>query len=90
PLYRHLAKPFGVEGNVRLGYITLPRTTTQIREQIADWSEAELLEADERTREIAGSIIREEFWVELDQPVRWFQEFSGICQDGVFDREAVL
>lgn len=90
PLYRHLAKPFGVEGNVRLGYITLPRTTTQIREQIADWSESDLLEADERTREIAGSIIREEFWVELDQPVRWFQEFSGICQDGVFDREAIL
>ena len=90
PLYRHLAKPFGVQGKVRLGYITLPRTTTQIREQIADWSEAELLEADEKTRQVAGSIIRQEFWVELDKPVRWFQEFSGICHDGVFDREAVL
>lgn len=90
PLYRHLAKPFGVTGTVRLGYITLPRTASEIGEKIADWSEVELLEADAKTREIASKVIRGEFWVELDHPVRWSQEYSGICQDGVFDREAVV
>lgn len=90
PLYRHLAAAWGVKGNVRLGYITLPRTTTQIREQIADWSEQELLEADDKAKSIASSILNHEFWVEQDRPVRWFQEFAGICQDGVFEKEALL
>ncbi|WP_417847552.1 PD-(D/E)XK nuclease family protein [Thalassoglobus sp.] len=90
PLYRHLAKPFGVQGKVRLGYITLPRTTPQIRDQIAEWGEDELKEADDVARKIAENIINEEFWVELDKPITWFQEFSGICQDDVFGREAVV
>ncbi len=90
PLYRHLAKPFGVKGKVRLGYITLPRTTPQIRDQIAEWSEDELQEADDVARMIAEKVINQEFWVELEKPISWFQEYSGICQDGVFGREAIV
>lgn len=90
PLYRYLAQPYGVKGNVRLAYITLPRTTTQIGDQIADWTEDDLRDADQKTREIALKILRQEFWVEQDRPPRWEDDYAPICQDGVFEQEAIL
>ena len=90
PLYRHLAKPLKVEGDVQLGYITLPRTVTQVGDQIADWTESDLQAADEVTRETARKIMNEEFWVELERLPNWYDDFAGICQDGVFGQEAIV
>lgn len=90
PLYRHLAKPYGVQGDVRLGYITIPRTTTQIHEQLADWTDAELAAADRVAQDVAQRVLNEEFWQELDRPVAGYREFSRICQDGVFDQQVLV
>ncbi len=90
PLYRHLARPLGVEGDVGLGYITLPRDVSDVREIVADWSEADLESADEVVRTIAGRILDETFWAELDYPPDRLTEYGPICQDGVFDREAIV
>lgn len=90
PLYRHLAAPLGVKGNVQLGYITLPRDPAEIRERIADWSTEDLMAADDVAREIAAEVIKQNFWVEQDRPPNWTDDFAGICQDGVFGQEVYL
>jgi ATP-dependent helicase/nuclease subunit B len=90
PLYRHLAKPLGVEGTVGLGYITLSRDAADIREQIADWSEEFLETADAEAQRIGREILNQEFWVPLSADPDWLPEFAPICQDGVFDREAIV
>ncbi len=88
PLYRHLARPLGVTGEVGLGYITLPRDVASVQALVADWSEADLESADDVARQVAGRILDEEFWQELDAPPGRLGEYGPICQDGVFDREA--
>jgi ATP-dependent helicase/nuclease subunit B len=90
PLYRHLARPLGVEGRVDLGYITLPRDVSDVRELVADWSETDLESADAVAREIARKILDEAFWAELDVPPDRLTEYGSVCQDGVFDREAIV
>lgn len=62
PLYRHLTRALGVTGPVRLGYIVLPRAEGQVKEHLADWSEAELQEADEVARGLLRAIRSGAFW----------------------------
>lgn len=90
PLYRHLARPLGVEGDIGLGYITLPRDMSAIKEQIAGWSDEDLDAADEVARRVVRAVWAEEFWKELPAEPGWLTEFGPICQDGVFDREAIV
>ena len=90
PLYRHLAEPLGVTGDVKLGYIILSRTIGEIGEKIAEWTTADLLAADEIVRQTAQKIINQEFWILQDRPPQWESEFAPICQDGVFGQEALV
>ncbi|MEW4489324.1 PD-(D/E)XK nuclease family protein [Thalassoglobus sp. JC818] len=90
PLYRHLAKPLGVTGTVKLGYVTLPKTESLIGAQLAEWTEEELKDADRVTRETASKILDGEFWVELEKTPDWYEQFSAICQDYIFEREAIV
>ncbi|SFI54854.1 PD-(D/E)XK nuclease family protein [Planctomicrobium piriforme] len=90
PLYRHLAEQFGVTGDVRLGYIVLPRDVNCVEEKFADWSEEELETADDVAREVVRNILEERFWVELSEPSQSMTEFDCICQAGVFGQEAVV
>ena len=90
PLYRHLARPLGVQGDVRLGFVVIPRDTNNVGALIADWTDAQLAEADDVTRRTARNILDNKFWMELERPTRYLQEFDGICQTGVFGREAVV
>ena len=63
PLYRHLARPLGVTGgNVRLGYITLPRSVDGGGFRFASWTEQQLDQADRaawgrRDGDSSGSIL---------------------------------
>ena len=85
PLYRHLARSVGVNGVVRLGYISLPRDTNDIREQFGDWDDRELAEADVVAAEVIANILDELFWpLKANENV---YEFAPIVQDGVFGRE---
>ncbi|WP_437191629.1 PD-(D/E)XK nuclease family protein [Planctomicrobium sp. SH527] len=90
PLYRHLAADFGAVGDVRLGYIVLPRDTNYVQALFGDWSAEELAEADEVARDVIGNILEERFWKVLPEPSGSLTEYDAICQEGVFGREAVL
>ena len=81
PLYRHLAKGMGVAGPFQLGYIALPKDTTQVGELLADWTEEDLADADRAAEEVVRRIWAEQFWPPTSPPPRWFEEFAGICQD---------
>ena len=54
PLYKHLASELGLEGDVALGYITIPRDTGLIQARMGPWDDAVLAEADE----VAAEVIR--------------------------------
>ena len=88
PLYRRGARSLGVHGDVRLGYILLPKDTTRVGHELATWTEEELQQADEVAHEVARRILDGEFWppAELTSGVG-FAEYAAICQDGVFDRK---
>jgi len=83
PLYRHLVRGVGIDGPVRLGYIVLPKDTSKVREQLAEWDDQLLATADAKALEVIQAIRREEFWPpETDaRRTRWFPEFAAICQE---------
>jgi ATP-dependent helicase/nuclease subunit B len=90
PLYRLLAEPHGVTGDVQLGYISIPRDNDRLECLLADWSEEELHEAEAVARLTASRILNREFRQILDRPPISPSEFSPICQDGVLDREVIV
>jgi hypothetical protein len=53
PLYKHLASELGLEGEVALGYITIPRDTDLIQARMGKWDDEVLAEADE----VAADVI---------------------------------
>lgn len=86
PLYRHLYQslelPIGDvrEHGLELGYITLPKDPDGTCARIAEWGEAELLEADERARFVIRSIRDGIFWP-MNEDAPYEDEFTAICQD---------
>lgn len=92
PLYRFLAEKWGYDtDNVRLGYITIPKSLDNIGAQLADWTQDDLAEADETMREVVRRIRNREFWPPK-QPT--WPSFTSICQGrrqgGPLIDEAVL
>jgi ATP-dependent helicase/nuclease subunit B len=85
PLYRHLAQGLQLAGSPRLGYVTLPRDAAGCGFLMAEWSEAELQEADEVAREVVRAIRAERFWPPTVPPPAFSEALAPICQDGVFD-----
>lgn len=90
PLYRLLAEPHGIRGDVQLGYIAIPRDNDRLECRMADWSDADLRDAEAVARRVAQQILGGEFWKELDRPTFSHPEFGSICQDGVLDREVLV
>ncbi len=86
PLYRLLVRSDGITSNVELGYIQLPGDLSKIGEDLADWSDAELLEAENLARIIAADIIDLKITDVVPSGDRRSSEFSRICQDTVIDR----
>ncbi len=84
PLYRHLVRSLGIEDKVELGYITLSKDTSRIDFLRAEWSEADLEQADQLAGEIVRAVRREQFWPPTDPPPDFSEEFAAICQDRVF------
>jgi len=90
PLYRHLARHLEVTGDVRLGYIVLPRDTNAVKAEFGNWSADELAEADDVARDVIRDVLEERFWKILDEPPWSLTEFDAICQAGVFGQEAIV
>ncbi|MDP6469217.1 MAG: PD-(D/E)XK nuclease family protein [Pirellulaceae bacterium] len=86
PLYRHLATAIGISEPVQLGFVTLPKDTTQVAFILAKWTTADLEAADATAREVVRQIRQEIFWPPVDPPPRFSEEFATICQDGVFGK----
>ena len=85
PLYRHLAKPLGV--NVpRLGYIVLPKGKDAAKALYADWTADELASADTEARRVARRILDGEF-LPIETLKREADEFSALCQSHVFEKQ---
>ncbi|MEC9094844.1 MAG: PD-(D/E)XK nuclease family protein, partial [Planctomycetota bacterium] len=86
PLYQHIAREMGVDGNVQLGYILVPKAMKETGESIARWSEDEIEEAISVARRCAQKIVDLEFWEPVHPaPLYAGQEFAAICQDNVFE-----
>ncbi|MCA9076811.1 MAG: PD-(D/E)XK nuclease family protein [Planctomycetaceae bacterium] len=86
PLYRHLAKQLGVEGQVRMGYVVLPRDSGAVAEHIADWSDVDLASADAKVHEVGRQILDGVFWPPTDPPPEYSADYAAICQDDVYER----
>ena len=79
----------GVTGDVRFGYIVLPKDTTKVGQLIAEWTAADLETADERARDVVRSLRRQAFWPPSATP-DFAEDFAPICMDNVFERPRYL
>ena len=84
PLYRHLAAPMGVEGEIQLAYLLLPKDLKKIGEAVATWTPAQLEQADDVARVVAGHVLDGRFWPPQEVDPRW-NDYAAICMQGVFD-----
>ena len=86
PLYRFLAGSLGIEGQISLGYITIPKDTKKVGHQLAEWTEEELKEADAVAVDVARRILGQEFWPPAEPPPHILTDYAAICQDMVFEK----
>jgi RecB family exonuclease len=89
PLYRHLVAGLGITGPVDLGYIVLPKDTSRIGPILAEWSDADLGDAD-RTAEAVVRNVRAGNFPRSLIPPPFSEVFAAICQDGQFGGLASL
>ncbi len=87
PLYRHLVAGLGVGGPVRLAYIALPRDTSKVGPLPAEWTEADLAEADAAAAEVVRGVRAGAFWPPTTPPPAFSEELAPICQDGQYGAE---
>lgn len=86
PLYRLLVRSEGITSNLELGYVQIPGDLSKIGAAIADWSEADLLDAENLARTIAADMIDLKISDIIPSGDQRASEFSRICQDTVIDR----
>ena len=86
PLYRHLVRQIGICDPIRLGYMLLPKSNEAIGLALADWSEADLQDADATARDVIRNIRRERFWPPTEPAPKYSDDYAYICMDGVFGR----
>ncbi len=86
PLYRRLAASLQKATSFELGYVLLPRDTARTGFSLANWTEAQLQEADDLAGATIRSIRREEFWPPADPPPEFSEDLAVICQDHVIHR----
>ncbi len=81
PLYRHLARAGGLAGPMRLGYVVLPDDADQVGESMAEWTDEDLVVADETAQDVVRKIRGEVFWPPTVPTPQFFDEYASICQD---------
>ncbi len=81
PLYRHLAAALGLDGPIKLAYIALPKDVRQVGPLWAQWSEADLADADAAAAEVVRKVRAEVFWRPASPPPPFFDDLAAICQD---------
>lgn len=90
PLYRHLVVPLGITGPVDLGYIVLPKDTSRVGPILAEWTEADLREADCAAEGVVRKVRAGVFWPPAKTPPAFSEVFAAICQDDQFGALALF
>ena len=92
PIYRHLARTLAADpasprfsGQLRLGYVILPSDTKSVSFEEAQWTDADLTDADQRTREIIEQVQANDFWPPTDPPPSFSEWAAAICLDHVLE-----
>ena len=79
PLYRHLVRGLGINDDVRLGYILLPKAIEETGACLAPWTPEELAQADYAAAEVVRQVRAEKFWPPSPGPFS-YDDFAVICQ----------
>ena len=87
PIYRQLAEPLGVTGQVQLAYCLLPEDSQRTQIKLAPWTEDELDEADELVQQVGRGILDQVFWPPRDAAEVTYDDWEAVCQVGLFDGE---
>lgn len=90
PLYRHLVTALGISGPVELGYIVLPKDTSRVGSLLADWTEADLRDADRTAEDVVRKVRAGKFWPPATTPPPFSEAFAAICHDDQFGALAML
>ena len=90
PLYRYLLTSIFPEcheqiDTIQMGYVLLPKTTSDIRFDDVQWSPSDLRQADELAHDVIRKIVRQEFWPLNIQPPEFSEQFAAICHDHIFE-----
>jgi hypothetical protein len=86
PLYRHLVKSLGIDSEVGLSYINLPKKLDDVKHARAEWDSSLLLSADDKAREIVRAIRENIFWPPSDDG-GLMSEFAEICLETMIAEE---
>ena len=90
PLYRHLVKEVSAVAGAdfsktAMGYVLLAKNLDEVGFHSANWEPEVLATADERAREIIRRIRLGDYKMS-GKPPMYSEDFSGICQDFVFEK----
>lgn len=86
PLYRLLVRSLKIEKKVHLGYIQLPGDLHKVGIAMAEWSDAELQEAEQLARTVAADIIDLKIDRVATLNYQRTSDVGRVCQDSVIDR----
>ena len=77
----------GIDSPAELGYVVLPKNTANVGRSRADWTDAELEDADATACDVVRKVRDQQFWPPTDPPPAYSDELAAICMDGVFGRK---
>lgn len=88
PLYREMVSQWNLPEfkkakEIKLGYILLPKDTTNTKEELAKWDKEALDSACETWEEVIRNIWAEKFFPPISPPPIYSEEFAAICLDNV-------
>lgn len=86
PLYRLLIRSLEITDNVQLGYVHLPNDLSDVGNSMADWTAADLKQAEETAQQVAADILDLRIATLAKGDAHRKTEFSRLCQDTVIDR----
>ncbi len=95
PLYRHLVKEVDIlKGanldDVTLGYVLLSKNLNEIQFAKARWDSSMLDYADKEAHKVIRQIRAGVFGPPANPPPIFSEKYAAICQDNVFERDAIV
>lgn len=83
PLYQLLVSNLGIHGDVLLGYISLPKSTSNVDFRFAKFTTENLADARLRAEDIIRDIRAGKFWPPRERGIPAWDPFHNICQNEV-------